>query len=409
MNRQIDASVLGYIVRIKDNAIGISSSSTAQDIYGRANTIMRRCRPFGTSIPPVFNVCVKCIKAFAVPMINNIYISNLLADADVMSVEPDIEMVACNQNIPWGVSRIGGTATNSSYIVDAGGQNDSINIFILDTGIAQHPDIRLEYSQSFVPHEANVDDFNGHGTAVAGIVAGRDNTEGIVGIYPGAKIHSYKCLDRNGRGKMSWALSAIEAVYVWKMEDLGIGRLGVVNISFGAYVGVYDYTVLDYAISKLIDLGGVHVVIAAGNSGDVAALYTPAHCTQAITVGAYQYGNKMTEWSNYGSSVDILAPGANILTTSVNLNTRKPIYATVDGTSFAAAYVTGTAALYVYINPLKTPAEVSAALKELGQAANTAGTSILIDVGRPDTTRVSVYVPILPPPNPPNLVTPIIQ
>jgi len=63
----------------------------------------------------------------------------------------------------------------------------------------------------------------------------------------------------------------------------------------------------------------------------------------------------------------------------------------------------------VYMNPLKTPAEVSAALKELGQAANTAGTSILIDVGRPDTTRVSVYVPILPPPNPPNLVTPIIQ
>jgi subtilisin family serine protease len=281
---------------------------------------------------------------------------------------------------------------------------DGVHIFVLDTGVAAHPDIRLEYARSFVPHEANVDDFNGHGTAVAGVVAGRDNTEGIVGVCPGAKIHSYKCLDRNGRGQMSWALSAIEAVYVWKMEDLGIGRLGVVNISFGAYIGVYDYTALDYAISKLIDLGGVHVIVAAGNSGDIAGLYTPAHCSKAITVGAYAFGNILTEWSNYGASVDILAPGANILTTSVNLNTRKPIYATVGGTSFAAAYVTGAAALYVYLNQLKTPAEVSAALKEIEPLANT-----LVDVTRPDTTRISVYVPVSPPSNPPDPIVPIIQ
>jgi subtilisin len=404
MNRQIDANILGYIVRIKDNASGISNNSTAQDIYERATTIMRRSRPFGTSIPPIYNVCVKCIKAFAVPMINDIYVSNLLADVDVMSVEPDIEMVAYGQSIPWGVSRIGGTVVNSASSIDGMGQNESMHIFILDTGVAAHPDIRLGYARSFVPYEANIDDFNGHGTAVAGVVAGRDNTEGIVGVCPGAKIHSYKCLDKNGRGQMSWALSAIEAVYIWKMEDLGIGRLGVVNISFGAYVGVYDYTALDYAISKLIDLGGLHVIVAAGNSGDIAGLYTPAHCSKAITVGAYEFGNILTEWSNYGSSVDILAPGANILTTSVNLNTRKSIYATVGGTSFAAAYVTGATALYMSMNPLKTPAEISTALNEIEPTAN-----ILVDVTRPDTTRVSIYIPTLVPANPPTPTVPIIQ
>ena len=389
MNRQADANILGYIVRIKDTV----SVSTAQDVYGRATTIMRRCRPFGTSIPPVYNICVKCVKAFAVPMINDIYISNLIADVDVMSVEPDIEMVAYGQNVGWGVARVGGTAVNSASSIDGSGQMEGMNIFVLDTGVAvSHPDIRLEQSRSFVPYEANVDDFHGHGTAVAGVIGARDNTEGIVGVCPGAKIYSYKCLDRNGRGQMSWALSAIEAIYVWKLEDLGHGRLGVCNISFGAYVGTYAYNVLDNAISNLVGLGIV-VVVAAGNDGGVSGLYTPAHVSGCMTVGAYDYENKLSVWSNYGAVVDILAPGANILTTCVNLKNRKPIYGTYSGTSFAAAHASGAAALYLGINYLKTPAEVISDLKLLGAAANTAGNNALITCNVPDTTRVGVYVP----------------
>lgn len=388
MNRQVDANILGYIVRIKDNAIGLNSNSTAQDIYERANTIMRRSRPFGTSIPPVYNICVKCVRAFAIPIVNDIYIANLLADVDVMSVDSDIEMSVYGQNIPWGVSRIGGTLANSVS------SNGSVHIFVLDTGVTNHPDIVLYESRSFVPYEGHSDDFHGHGTAVAGVIAARNNTEGIVGVCPGAKIVSYKCLDRNGRGQMSWALSAIEAIYVWKLEDLQWWHSGIVNISFGGFVGTYDNTILDYAVNNLVALG-IIVIVAAGNDGNDASLYTPAHASNVMTVGAFDYENKITAWSNYGAKIDILAPGANILTTSVNLKTRKPNYATVRGTSFACAYVSGVAALYIAINYLKTPAEVISELKSLGAAANTAGTSALITCNVPDTTRVSVRVPLL--------------
>jgi subtilisin family serine protease len=392
MNRQLDANILGYIVRIKNSAVGLNTNSTAQDIYERANAIMRRCRPFGTSIPPVYNICVKCVRAFAIPIVNDIYIANLIADVDVMSVDSDIEMTVYSQNVGWGVSRIGGTAVHSASSIDGTGQMEGMNIFVMDTGVANHPDIRLVQSRSFVPYEMISDDFHGHGTAVAGVIAARDNTEGIVGVCPGAKIYSYKCLDKNGRGQMSWALSAIEAIYVWKLEDLGHGRLGIVNISFGAFVGTYGYTVLDYAIHNLVELGIV-VVVAAGNDGGISGLYTPAHVDKALTVGAYDYENTLARWSNYGSSVDILAPGANILTTSVNLKNRKSIYGTFAGTSFAAAYVSGAAALYLGMNYLKTPDEVRNALKSLGEIANTAGNNPLITCNVPDTTRISVYIP----------------
>lgn len=383
-----DAKITGYIVRIKDNATGITADTNANDILNRGVAILRRRRPAGNNVPVISNTYAKTMRGFAIPLVSENYLNSLLADPDVDAVEPDIEVMAFAQTIPWGVTRIGATQGTSSAAITGSGQNETVNIFILDTGVAVHPDLNRVEARSFVPREANVDDLNGHGTAVAGVCAAKDNTDGIVGVCPGAPIRSYKCLDKNGSGQLSWIIAALEAVYNWKTANFA--ALAVVNMSLGGYTGSFTYTTLDYAVKKVIDYG-VPVVVAAGNSGDMAELYTPAHTTEAITVGAYDYTNTMTTWSNFGGVVDILAPGANILTTSINLRNRKPTYATFNGTSFSAPYVAGAVALYLNRNPTATPDAVSTALKTLGTAAGTTSNPLIVQ-RFPNTTNISVYV-----------------
>lgn len=380
-----ESATRGFIIRFKDHV-------AANDVLGRANSVMRRRKPARSTMPTVVHsqTFSKAIKGFAIPVVDDAYVESLRNDPDVESIEPDLEVQAFAQNIPWGVTRVGATALTSSATINGTGPFATTNVFVLDTGVApNHPDLRRVSAMSFVPTEMSVDDMNGHGTAVAGVAAAVDNTAGIVGIAPGAPVHSYKCLDKNGSGQFSWIIAALDAVVAWKTANPT--QPAVVNMSLGSYVGSFSYTALDYAVQSLT-LKGVPVVVAAGNSGDVASLYSPAHTAEAITVGAYDSGNKVTTWSNYGSAVDILAPGANILTTGISSKTRKPTYVTYNGTSFSAPHVAGAVALYLARNPTATPADIAAALKTLGQQANNSGASPLVNSTFPDTTQVSLYV-----------------
>lgn len=382
-----NANILGYIVKIKDNATGITADTTVNDILNRGVAILRRKRPAGNNVPSITNIYAKTIRGFAIPIVSEAYINSLSTDDDVQFVEPDIEVNAFAQTIPWGVTRIG-TMGSTVASINGAGQIATVNIFILDTGVAVHPDLNRVEARSFVPREASVDDLNGHGTAVAGVVAAKDDTDGIVGVCPGAPIRSYKCLDKNGSGQLSWIIAALEAVYNWKTANYG--ALAVVNMSLGGYTGSFTYTSLDYAVKKVID-HGIPVVVAAGNSGDMAELYTPAHTAEAITVGAYDYTNTMTTWSNFGAVVDILAPGANILTTSINVRNRKPTYATFNGTSFSAPHVAGAVALYLHNSPSSTPEAVRNALLTLSTNATLTDNPKIVS-SFPNTTNNSIYV-----------------
>lgn len=369
------ARSLGHIVLFKDQV-------PENDVQAHANRMARQHR---LTVDSVFTAGLKGF-ASSLPLqaVNAILQRE---GAIVQSIEPDLEIKGYAQTVPWGISRIGTTDAGCSATID-GASTPSMNVdlFILDTGVqASHPDLNVVESLSFVRTERATDDGNGHGTACAGVAAAKDNSEYVVGVAPGARIHSYKVLDRTGSGSFSYAISAVDRVMKWKAQNPTAQNKVVINLSLGAYTGSTAYSTFDNALVKAIQ-NGITVVVAAGNDGHDAAYYSPAHVTQAITVGAYDVGNRLTTWSNYGSVVDILAPGANILTTYIRNNT-----AVVSGTSFSAPYVAGAAALYLRQNPTSTPSQVAAAL--VAKAANDySGANPAVIVGVPNTTNRSLYV-----------------
>lgn len=188
-----DIRFIGYIVRLKaEHAVDVPTVSH------------RLAARYATTPLAIFT---ESIKGFTVGRIPENSVRRLRLEEAVESIEPDIEVRAYNQRIPWSITRIGATPKTSPMPdVDA-------HIFILDTGVQKnHPDFNLVESLSFIRTEPNTDDLNGHGTMVAGCAAAKDNGTHVVGVAPGAKIHSYKVLDRYGYGALSGIIAAIDGV-----------------------------------------------------------------------------------------------------------------------------------------------------------------------------------------------------
>lgn len=357
---------VGHIVIFKD-------TMNANVIANNARNIARR---YGIRVHETFT---NALKGFAT-QIPQAVIQRMMANesSTIESIEEDFAVQAFTQTIPWGVTRVNVLNSNGSPLNGTSSPIDA-HIFILDTGVeSRHPDIHIVESLSFVRSEKNATDFNGHGTAVAGVAAARDNTAQVVGVAHGAKIHAYKVLDRNGSGSFSSVIAGIDRAMSWKSKNPSAQNRVVINLSLGAYVGTTAYNSLDNAVKKAIETG-ITCVVAAGNSGDFANFYSPAHVAEAITVGAYDQGDKYAPWSNHGNMVDILAPGVNILTTG-----RRSVLVVASGTSFAAPHVAGAAARILAANPTYTPAQL---IENLGK-----DTANVISVNFANTTDKSVYV-----------------
>ncbi len=168
----------------------------------------------------------------------------------------------------------------------------------------------------------------------------------------------------------------------WKERNPSAKNNIVINLSLGAYVGTTSYNTLDTAVAKAVQ-HGITCVVAAGNDGYITSLFSPAHVTQAITVGAFSQADTMPNWCNYGPAVDILAPGVNVLTTG-----RRSKTAIASGTSFSAPYVAGGAALYLAAHPNDTPATVCATLLALAATEESGSIAVTTE----DTVRLSVFV-----------------
>lgn len=364
---------VGYIIKYKDTVENVEL--TTQQIHRRRQ------------LPPVTGMFTRAFKGFSVPMVFESRMEKLLAEesAHIESYEPDYEVEAFAQQVPWGIANVGAPQSSIAAIDNTGG-NNGVHIFVLDTGVSPHPDLNVVEAISLLQRESTALDMNGHGTGVAGVAAARDNTIGVVGMAPGSPIHSYKCLDAKGSGAFSTIIAAVEKVIAWKIANPTLPA--VVNMSLGAYVGTFAQNSLDQAVAKLINTYGVPVIVAAGNSGDMADLYSPAHVPEAITVGAYDSANKMTSWSNYGAVLDILAPGANILTTGYSPKTRKYTYVTYNGTSFSAPHVAGAAALYLTATPNASPDAIRTALRALAR-------SDAVSVSLPSTTNLALNVAMI--------------
>jgi subtilisin family serine protease len=298
----------------------------------------------------------------------------LSKDPFIVSIENDLECKLSSEIVPWGISRI--DAEDSSTAVMG---NVNVDVFIIDTGVSLHPDLNVVQRRNY-SNESTLNDRNGHGTAVAGVIGAYANGQYVRGVAPGVRIRSYKALNRNGSGTSTRIIRAINAVIRWKR--LNPSKPAVLNLSLGANTNTTNYNSLDRAVLSAVN-NGIVVCIAAGNSGINAAFATPAHVEEAITVGAYDVNNVMPVWSNYGSIIDILAPGVGVIMLSPNRST----LVSASGTSFSCPHVAGCCALYLANNPFTTPEQMSQILKNNAIALNDPA----INVGsRIETTTESV-------------------
>jgi len=239
-----------------------------------------------------------------------------------------------DQSLPWGVDRID---ADQVWPIETRSDNigSGIDVAIVDTGIDKdHPDLdaNIGTGVNFVASKGKVnngawDDDNGHGTHCAGIVAAEYNTIGAIGVAPGATLHAVKVLNRQGSGSYSAIIAGIE----W---CIGNG-IEVISMSLS---GPTDLQALHDECDKAQG-AGIVLVAAAGNSGSSTPEY-PAGYNSVISVGATSSSDARASWSNYGTSLDLVAPGVSIYSTY-----KGDTYATMSGTSMACPHVAGTAAL----------------------------------------------------------------
>eukprot|EP01107_Rhizomastix_libera_P006147 TRINITY_DN20250_c0_g1_i1.p1 TRINITY_DN20250_c0_g1~~TRINITY_DN20250_c0_g1_i1.p1 ORF type:complete len:397 (-),score=-64.47 TRINITY_DN20250_c0_g1_i1:46-1236(-) len=231
------------------------------------------------------------------------------------------------QTTPWGITYVGGYAV--------AGANTGV-AWIVDTGVElTHPDLTVNSAKSrtFVKTGAdatNLNDLNGHGTHVAGTIAAKNNTIGVVGVCAGATVISVKVLNSAGSGSISDIIDGLNYIG----SNLVAGKLNVVNMSLGGSTS----TALDNAVLSLASKGA-KIVVAAGNSAANANYSSPARVNHAnvFTISAFKNTGAFCSFSNYGNPpVDYSAPGESILSTY-----KGGQYATMSGTSMATPHVVG--------------------------------------------------------------------
>ncbi len=277
-------------------------------------------------------------------------IRQLENDPEVDYIEPDSIMSINQQTLPYGINRV--DADISSTLAGNGsGSVTSVDIFIIDTGIGTHTDLNRVQHVNFTG-DGNNNDCNGHGTHVAGTAAARDNTSSVVGVAPGAPVIGVKVLGCSGSGSVSRIVQGIDWV------TANSPRPAVANMSLGGGIS----TALDDAVRRSA-ASGIFYAVAAGNSGANACNSSPARAGAGTNngiacVASTTSSNAESSFSNFGSCVDIWAPGSSILSTRLGGGTT-----TLSGTSMASPHVAGSAALYLSGNPGASPATVESNLK----------------------------------------------
>ncbi len=252
----------------------------------------------------------------------------LKEDSEVQLVEHDrvIKLdngcftVVAPSTAQWSVRRVGA------------GNGTGKRVWIIDTGVdPDHPDLNVDQtlSRSFITSETTIEDNNGHGTHVAGIIGALNNTRGVLGVASGVSIIALKALDGEGNGNSSGIMRALN--YIGQNAQAG----EVVNISLGTDT---ISATLDNAVRTLADRG-LLFAIAAGNDAVKASLSSPArvNAPNVFTISATDSLGRLARFSNFGNDVvDFAAPGVDIVSTF-----SQGRYARLSGTSMAAPHVAG--------------------------------------------------------------------
>jgi subtilisin family serine protease len=315
------ASTGAYIVVLKDR---VPNPEEAAQTMARSH---------GLGVGLVYSNALKGFSAY----ISDRRLEQVRSDSRVAYVESDQIAYAEVQALPWGTDRVGADLS-STRAGDGSGTVSNVHAYIIDSGIDKtHPDLNVVKHVNFTGDGKNTD-CDGHGTHVAGTVAAKDNSQDVVGVAPGIPLTGVKVLD--------WVTANAR-------------KPAIANMSLGAGGGTSQ--ALDDAIRKSAK-SGVFYSVVAGNKGEDACLHSPARAGAGIdngiaTVAATDEFDQEASFSNYGSCVDIWAPGVRILSTRLGGGTT-----TMGGTSMAAPHVGGGGALYLSSHTRASSSVVESAL-----------------------------------------------
>jgi serine protease len=445
-----DRVIVKYRHRTSSDVMDAATMQSAERAAGRAGALVRHLRRTGSG-----SHVLKLDRRLSVERVRQLAAEIRASDPQVELAEPD--RIATIQFVPNDPSY----AAQWSYYEPVGGLNlppawdkstgTGITVAVIDTGYRPHADLaaNIVAGYDFISSSVTGNDGNGrdtsaldpgdgvragecgtgspaqtsswHGTHVAGTIAAvTGNGLGVAGVAFGAKVQPVRVL-----GKCGGFMSDIADAIIWASGGTVPGapanatRARVINLSLGG-AGACDATT-QAAINSARSRNTV-VVVAAGNANSDAANTVPANCAGVITVGAVGRGGARAYYSNYGSLVDVSAPGgdqtsatANGVLSTLNIGTTRPgsdSYAYCQGTSMATPHVVGVVALMLARAPALTPDDVEARLKAstrplpvtctAGCGAGIVDASAAIDaaLGAPPPAPA----PAPPPPPPPQTV-----
>ena len=312
-------------------------------------------------------------------------IENLLNDPRIDQIYANTYMYLLDYEespqtaVPWGLDRVDQSSSTLNSEYHFANTGSDVHVFVVDSGIdSSHPEFRgkditgfsfngedcFDLTTCSIDFILNSTDSNGHGTHVAGIIDGE-----TYGVAKDVNLYSYNIFTGEGLTTHATVINALNKIHY----EVELNQLfpAVVNMSFGSRKSgtPEDFLPMLGSLSSL-DLLGVHLVAAAGNSGNEEAFF-PASFVRVISVGASTISNNQDirpSFSNFGSNVDIYAPGFDILSANANTNTstRK------DGTSMASPFVTGAIALYLQNTEHRndSPSQVKEALISSATSVN---------------------------------------
>jgi subtilisin family serine protease len=327
-----------YLVVLSDNISATSSKATTQGVATSYDVQVRR--NFSSSI-----------EGFSASMTED-QAKKVAGDSRVAFVQQNqkvtISSATWQDNPPWGLDRLDQRDLPLDKMYNQPITAANVNVYVIDTGIyAAHNDYRGRASigTDTINDGKKGVDCHGHGSHVAGTIAGTK-----YGVAKGAHVIGVRALNCLGVGTTESVVAGIDWVTANARQP------AVANMSLRAGPD----PVMDAAVKKSI-AAGITYSVAAGNDSADACGNSPARVPTAITVGATENTDAKAAFSNFGSCVDLFAPGVNVESVGI---TGPDAKATLSGTSMATPHVTGAVALYLSQNPDATPADVAAALTD---------------------------------------------
>lgn len=346
-----------YVVVLDDSVVGERGENS---IAGYMAEDM--ARTYGGKLKHVYK---HAINGFSVEM-SEADAETMSQDYRVLFVEEDGIVTAdvTQTNPPWGLDRIDQRNRPLSGTYTYNWTGSGVRAYIIDTGIrTSHTQFGGRASNVFDAFGGNGQDCNGHGTHVAGTVGGS-----TYGVAKSALLRGVRVLNCSGSGSNSGVIAGVDWVRQNHIAP------AVANMSLGGGAS----SALDSAVNNLHN-AGVPIAVAAGNSNADACNSSPARAVNAITTGSTTTSDARSSFSNFGTCLDIFAPGSSILSAWYTSNTAT---ATLSGTSMASPHVAGVAALYKQANPSASSTTVRNAI------VNNATTGVVSNPGSGSPNRL---------------------